>query len=393
MSPAINKGIISTNEVLPDSMIVDMRDEISRTDEDTTQFSTFTMKVDKGTAGREKINWREKDYFPRLATVAGGGYTNVATTVVVTAGMGDRIRKGDVLRNMAMGDAFYVQSVATDTLTVVRNVGVKAGQAGSAGDTLLITSNASPQGADFPDTAILLATLGFNYTQIFRHGYTFSRTARSVDYYGRSEPDQESADKGVEHKRAIEYSGFWGARDQKTDAVTGEPIGFAGGLVEFIVTNKLDVAGALTVDTLDTFLRTALQRTGSNVAIFMSPLAAQQASKFNRGGQGTAWRPSRENVAGLKVDAFMSGVYGTEIPIVVKKDWNDFPTTLKQFGGWAFVVDLDRVRWRTLKNGGDTSLLTNRQHPGGDRVSEEWLTEGTWEIRNEASHGILYGIV
>jgi hypothetical protein len=102
------------------------------------------------------------------------------------------VRVGDVLRSMPGGDAMYVTAVATDTLTVVRNIGAKAA-AGAIGDTLLIMSNASAQGADFGQTAILTATLGFNYTQIFRHGYTFSRTARAVNYYGRSEPDQESA--------------------------------------------------------------------------------------------------------------------------------------------------------------------------------------------------------
>jgi hypothetical protein len=89
-------------------------------------------------------------------------------------------------------------------------------------------------------------------------------------------------------------------------------------------------------------MRSALQYTGRNVAMYTAPIAAAEISKFNRGGQGTAWRPSRENVAGLKVDAFMSGVYGYEVPVVVKKDWNDFPTTLKQFGGWIFFVDHDR---------------------------------------------------
>jgi Family of unknown function (DUF5309) len=394
----IAKGLIATQEsaggILQDSMVIDMREEISMADEDETQFTTFTMNASSGEATREKINWREKDYFPRTVT-ASAAYTNVATSVVLTAGHGNRVRPGDVLRNMPGGDAMWVQSVSGDTLTVVRNIGAKTGQAGNIGDTLLIASNASPQGADYPSTAVLSATLGFNYTQIFRHGASFSRTARAVNYYGRSEPDQESALKGIEQKRAIEYTGFWGARDQKYDAVpptgTGEVIGFAGGLVEFITTNKNDVAGSLTVDYLDNWLRTTLQRSSRNVVMYVAPIVAQQISKFNRGGQGTNWRADPQNRAGLKVDAFMSGVYGYEIPVVVKKDWNDFPTTLKQYGGWLFVVDMNRVQYKNL-TGGSTKLLTNRQHPGADRVSEEWLTECTWEIRNEASHGILYGI-
>ena len=386
----IQKGTVSTTEVLADSMVIDMREEVSMADEDESQFSTYTMKTAKGTATREKINWREQDWFPRLATNS-AIYTNVATTIVLSAGHGDRVRVGDTLKNMATRESVYVTAVSTDTLTVVRSVGAVAGAAGAVGDTFLIVSNASPQGADFPTTAILTATLGYNYTQIFRHGYTFSRTARGVNYYGRSEPDQESANKLVEHKRAIEYSGFWGARDSMTDPNTGEPVGFAGGADEFIVTNRTDVAGAITVDGIDTFLRTALQHASRNVVGYMAPIAAQAVSKFNRGGQGTAWRADPQNVAGLKVDAFMSGVYGYEIPIVVKKDWNDFPTTLKQFGGWIFWLDHGRIRYRPF-TGADTALLTPRQHPGGDRVSEEYLTECTWEFRNEASHGIQYGI-
>src|SRR4030095_11582055 len=93
----------------------------------------------------------EKDFFPRLLTVL-TSYINSATSIVVGANQGQRVRKGDIIRSMTGGDAMYVQSVTGDTLTVVRNIGAKAAQAGTAGDTLLIASNASPQGADFPDT-------------------------------------------------------------------------------------------------------------------------------------------------------------------------------------------------------------------------------------------------
>ena len=387
---AITKGTVSTTDLLADALVVDMDDEMRMLDADTSQYSTLTMSTRSSETTREKFNWLEHDLFPRLAKVGAGGYLVGATTVPVEAGQGANIRVGDVLRNMARGDAMWVTAVAGDTLTVVRQVGITAAVAGTAGDTLLIMSNASAQGADFGQTAVLLPTLGYNYTQIFRHGYTFSNTASKVELYGGREPAQESALKGVEHKRAIEYSGFWGARDMKTDPVSGEPTGFTGGLVEFITTNKQDVNGPLTVDYVDSFLMTALRYAGRPV-MYVSPLAALQMSKFNRGGMGSAWRPSRENVAGLKVDAFMSGVYGYEVPIVVKKDWLDFPTTLDQYGGWVFIVDHDSIDWRPLRDR-STKLLTARQHPGADRISEEYLTEGGWQVSNQAHHAILYGI-
>jgi hypothetical protein len=388
---AIEKGTVSTTELTADRLKIDMVDEFKMVDDDYSQFTTLTRQTSTSQTTREKFQWMEHDLFPRLAVVAGGGYLIGATSVTVAAGQGAHIRVGDVLRNMARGDAMWVTGVAGDVLTVVRNVGVTPAVAGTAGDTLLIMSNAAAQGADFGQTAILLPTFAYNFTQIFRHGYTFSNTASKIELYGGREPGKESALKGVEHQRAIEYSAFWGARDMKTDPVSGEPTGFTGGLVEFITTNKQDVAGALTVDYLDTFLTTALRTSGSDVVMFVNPRAAGAISRFNRGGQGTAWRPSRENVAGLKVDAFMSGVYGYEVPIVVKKDWLDFPTTLKQYGGWIFIVDRGSIRRRPLRDR-DTALLTARQHPGADRISEEYLTEMGWEISNEKNHSILYGI-
>jgi hypothetical protein len=388
---AVVKGLVSTTELLADALRIEMDEEMAALDADESQYSTLIMNTSSEETTREKFNWLEKDIFPRLVTV-GTSYLVGDTAVTLTAGQGANVRIGDVLRNMARGDALWVTNVVGDVLTVVRNVGVKAAVAGTAGDTMLIMSNAAAQGADFGQTAIVQPVLGFNYTQIFRHGYSFSRTATKVASYTGREPAQESDDKALEHKRAIEYSGFWGARDMKTDPATGEPVGFTGGLVEFITTNKTDVNGALTVDIVDNFLTQTLRKAGRNATIYASPLAAAQMSKFNRGGQGTAWRASRENVAGLKVDAFMSGVFGYEIPIVVKKDWYDFPTTLDQYGGWLFVVDNDAIKWRYLTDS-STALLTNRNHPGADRVSEEWLTEGGWQVKTEAHHGILYGIV
>ncbi len=387
---AIVKGVVSTTEFLPDQLRIEMDEEMKALDADESQYSTLIMNTNSSETRREKFNWLEKDIFPRLVTTT--AYLIGDTSITLSAGQGANVRIGDVLRNMARGDAMWVTNVVGDVLTVVRNVGVKTAVAGTAGDTMLIMSNAAAQGADFGQTAIVLPTTTYNYTQIFRHGYSFSRTAtKAMNYTGR-EPASESDDKALEHKRAIEYSGFWGARDQKTDPTSGEPTGFTGGLVEFITTNKTDVAGALTVDVVDNFLTQVLRKSGRNATIYASPLAAAQMSKFNRGGQGTAWRASRENVAGLKVDAFMSGVFGYEIPIVVKKDWYDFPTTLKQYGGWLFVVDNDAIGWKFLTDS-STALLTNRQHPGADRVSEEWLTEGGWQVQTEAHHGILYGIV
>ena len=46
---------------------------------------------------------------------------------------------------------------------------------------------------------------------------------------------------------------------------------------------------------------------------------------MNRSGQGLFWKAVDESVHGVKVDGFISGVFGYEIPVVVKKEWSHFP--------------------------------------------------------------------
>ena len=60
--------------------------------------------------------------------------------------------------------------------------------------------------------------------------------------------------------------------------------------------------------------------------IFTGTIGAYYISRFHRCGQGAFWKPSSENVHGVKVDGFISGVFGYEIPVVVKKEWANYPS-------------------------------------------------------------------
>jgi hypothetical protein len=231
--------------------------------------------------------------------------------------------------------------------------------------------------------------MGFNYTQIFRSSWEFSGTATAIELYGGREPAKEAARKAVEHKRELEHGGFFGARDFYTTGVG--PRGTSGGLIEFIVSNKQDVNGELTSDFLDLFLTTVLSKGSSDKVIFTGTVGAYYISRWHRSGQGAFWKPSRENVHGVKVDGFISGVFGYEIPVIVKKEWANYPSGDNGYNGNMFIVDMSNVERRPLRDR-DTKLLTNRQNPGDDKVAAEYLTEAGWEIAHEKTHGLLTGI-
>jgi hypothetical protein len=196
---------------------------------------------------------------------------------------------------------------------------------------------------------------------------------------------KERKKKAIEHKRAIEYTLFWGARSLNTSGST--PVGTAGGLFEYISSNVKNASGALTKANLDLYMRDFLQHGTQNGVMFVSPTAAMAISGFLR----DAWQPveTGQRLWGAKVDGFISGAYGYQVPVIVKRDWNDFSTSSNQYGGWIFYVNMDNVELHTLRA---TDLLRDRQANDADTYDEEYLTEFCPVVKIEQSHGIIKGI-
>jgi Family of unknown function (DUF5309) len=252
---------VSTDEVLPDERVVDMDPKMRLLDPDQTQFTTMTSRMGSRAATREKVNWLEEQYVNDVITTT-AGYTSGATTVVVSAADGLSVKPNDVYRNMRSGQAMIVDVNAAGSLTV-RPQGTNA--AGNSGDKLLFVGTAYPQGADIGTPKYSARVLGFNYTQIFREPWSFTGTATAIELYGGGEPAKEAARKAVEFKRQLEHNGFFGSRFfQNTGTyapgAANDPQGGAGGLIEFIATNKQNVGGELTSDFLDLFLATVLAK-------------------------------------------------------------------------------------------------------------------------------------
>ena len=385
MPVATLSGLVDDQDILQGERVVDMDPEIAMLDPDTSQFTTILMRVASRPAESTKVEWLEDELFPRLSSVASGGATNGAN-IVVAAGEGVYFRAGDIVRNARTGVAVKVASVSTDTLTVSNALGRVAFAAAAAADQLLIVGNAANQGAGLGTRKVTKRVAQFNYTQIQRNPYGFTRSLMASRLYGGPEPNKERRKKSVEHKRAMEFTIFWGVR--ALDVSGNEPNGQSGGLFEFVTTNVKNAAGALTKTLLDTYMRDFLAHQGDqNGILVVSPVVAQAISGFLR----DAWQPTSNQTRlwGAKVDGFISGAYGFQVPVIVKRDWNDFSTASGQYGGWAFYVNLDNVQLRKLRN---TALLRDRQANDADSYDEEYLTEFSLEVKQERTHGIITGV-
>jgi hypothetical protein len=385
MPQAVLSGLVDDQDILQGERVIDMDPVIAMLDPDTSQFVTMLMRVARTAAESTKVEWLEDELFPRLSSVAAAGYASGATAIPVAVGEGVYFRAGDIIRNARTGVAQRVISIAGDTLTCTAPLGRVSAAAGLSGDQLLITGNASAQGATLGTRKVTKRVAQYNYTMIQRNPYGFTRSLMASRLYGGPEPMKERKKKGVEHKRALEYTLFWGTR--ALDVSGSEPNGQAGGLYEFVTTNVKNAAGALTKTLLDTYMRDFLSHGDQNGVLFVSPVVSAAISGFLR----DAWQPNDVGARlwGAKVDGFISGAFGHKVPIVVKRDWNDFSTASGQYGGWAFYVSMDGVEMATLRN---TELLRDRQANDADSYDEEYLTEFTVKVKHERKHGIITGV-
>jgi hypothetical protein len=378
--PTISSGVVDTEMILADEKVVDMEPAFRVLDQDQSQFSTILNKLPSRSASREKVNWLEDELFPNLTTL-GTSATSAASAITVATGTGGYFRVGDLVRVVESGEMLEVTAVTTDLLAVTRSVGSVAAATAQTGTDLVIVSNAAAQGADYGTLKVTKRTLGYNYTQIHRHPFGFTGTDVEIETYGPGEPASELAKKAVEHKRALENTCFFGARDFST--------GYSGGLVEFLSTNVFSSAGAIDLAYIDAKLQAIYQYGSTRKVIFAAPTPAAALSRLF----ADRWVRARpeDKVYGAKVNSFINGAYGESTPVIVKREWGIRQTAANGHASWMFVLDLDYLKKRPMRNR-NTKLLRNRQGNGVDAVIHEYLTEMSLEVSQEKVHGLIKGI-
>lgn len=389
----IISGAQDTSTILAAEKVVDMDNEIKDLEPELTQFTTALMKYPSREATRERVDWLEDQLFPRLVTLGSATAASSDTSIQVASGDSATLNVNDLLRNQKTGEAMRVTGITADSaIGVTRGVGGVQAASSASGVQLLIVGNAYAQGADTGTSKVVLRTNQYNYTQIFRNSLSFTNTQDKIELYGGRYVVKEQAKKLVEHKRGIEYALFWGARSSTTSS-SAAPIGSMGGAFEYISTHVHDQNGAtISASQLDQYLIDDLQFCKQPM-IFCSPVVAYNFSQFAANAYRT--NSTGEQAYNIKVDAFISGAYGTNVPIVVKRDWNDFTVPASGaaagYGGWAFVVDMARVSLRPLRER-STKLYPNRQSPGQDLQTQEYLTELSFQFEIEKAHAIIKGV-
>lgn len=386
MPATILTGVTDDNVILSNRRVIDMDNVIAQLEPDEAPLTTMLQKVSSRPAKSQKVEWLSDQLMPRLTTLNNGGAVGSgATTFTVATGTGTYFRANDVLR-MATGENVKVTSVSTDTLTVVRSIGAVAAASISDSTDVIKIGNASAEGATLGTIKSTKQTAWYNYCQIQRDPFGFTNTLIESDLYGGKEPEYEAKKKMIEHKRQIENTLFFGQRDLDTSGST--PVGYCGGLVDFISSNITSSVGTLSQSGLETFLRSAFRYGSRNKVFFVSPLIMSALASFplgklspdSTGGDVKDW--------GVSLATYRAGS-GATIQIMEKRDWQDFSSASNQVGGWGVLVDMDDVVMRPLRT---TKLMPNRQANDEDSTKQEYLTEYSFQLGNEQNHAILKGV-
>jgi hypothetical protein len=389
MAQTIKTGLIGTEDVLSNEKVVDMSERVYKLQEDETQFTTMLMELSSKKATREVIDWLEEEYRQRVSLIGAASATSAATAIEVTTGEGNTIfAVHDVVRVMSTGEALLVTSVSANSIGVTRTWGGVAAASAQSGASLMIVGNAYPAGASSGTTRYVQRVRGFNYLQESREPIHFTWVQEAAELYGGREPGKELRRAAINHKRGVESTLFFGARDQDTSA-SPDVRGSAGGAVEFISTNIDDAGGALTPAEMDLFLEDTLPFAEDPV-LFAAPRVASALSQMYRG----VWSPNTGGIVkyGVKVNAYLDTTFGKTIPIVVKKEWSDLLKTSTNYGTWAFLIDMDAVRLRPLRGYTIGTVRRNIGEPSATATVSEFYSPFSIEFGKEARHGILKGV-
>ena len=389
-NPTVLAGVVSDATILSNQRVIDMNPVIQQLEDDVAPLTVMLMKLKSRPARSQKVEWLEDQLVPRLTTLAGSAVAAGDTVFTLAAGTGQFFRVRDVARIATSGENVAITAVTVDCIGVSRAIGAVTANTAAAGVDFIKLSNAAAEGATIGTLVQTKKVAQSNFCQIQRDPFGFTNTALASEMYGGPLDTNEKAKKFIEHRRQIENTLFFGQR--KLDVSGTQPIGYAGGLIDYISTNVTNVASnTLTQTAFESFLRSGFRYGSRNKVFFCSPLIRSALSSYPLGKLAPP-DPASVNLWGTSVVSYLAGAGYGKVDIVEKRDWQDFSISTNQAkspAGMGFLVDMENITWRPLR---DTAYLMNRQAPDEDSQKHEYLTEGAAEINLEPTHALLQGV-
>lgn len=345
----------------------------------------LAMGSSEATDDPEYKNFRDELPERTLKINDGAGYNNSATSLTIDASDDNKYAiNGAIVVNSNTGEVMHVSADTTaTTLTVVRNIG---------GTTFTITDNddlfvagfAASEGASTPTAISFDATVASNFTQIFRTAFSVSGTLQST-YLRTGDKEDEAMTKALKlHMSDIERAMFFGKKHEANGS-TAQPTRYTGGLTTQL-TNVIDVAsdidgdGTMSEAQFDEQLISTVFKFGSKQKIaFVGETVAHHLQEFGK----NRWQPTQvEGSYGVNFTRYQT--FAGDLMVHLHPQFRQIPNMKKSM----VIIDFPYLNYRYLQDR-DTSLLENRQSPGADSVTHEYLTECGLELIQDKVHSYI----
>ncbi len=345
----------------------------------------LAMGSSEATDDPEYKNFRDELPERTLKINDGAGYNNSATSLTIDASDDNKYAiNGAIVVNSNTGEVMHVSADTTaTTLVVVRNIG---------GTTFTITDNddlfvagfAASEGASTPTAISFDATVASNFTQIFRTAFSVSGTLQST-YLRTGDKEDEAMTKALKlHMSDIERAMFFGKKHEANGS-TAQPTRYTGGLTTQL-TNVIDVAsdidgdGTMSEAQFDEQLISTVFKFGSKQKIaFVGETVAHHLQEFGK----NRWQPTQvEGSYGVNFTRYQT--FAGDLMVHLHPQFRQIPN-MKQS---MVIIDFPYLNYRYLQDR-DTSLLENRQSPGADSVTHEYLTECGLELIQDKVHSYI----
>ncbi len=383
MPPTLVQGQRSTTTFDTETRRVrDVTPAISMLEPDSGPLLTILTRTRKRASTDPKFEWFEDEHLPRFDLLA-SNLTAVASSMVVTNYK--RFRAGDLVRVNKNEVVLVTTTPTTTTVAITRAEGEVSATTATSGDQLHILSNCNEEGAAKRSLLSTIRTAKYNFTQIVRHPFGYTNTAKATKTYAGSDMEQEASKHLVEHKKDAEYILLLGHRKEDTSGT--HPRRTSRGLDTFIATNVFGSIGSLTEKVLDDIIRQGYRYGTKNKVCFASPIVMQVIEGFAKSRLQVM---AGEKTYGVTLTRYISGgksVFLNEHPLMMNEDTNDFTG----IGGQADIVDIGDLELRYL--GGRLAVHNqNIQANDVDAREDEYLSELGVQLEQERKHLRANGI-
>lgn len=379
----------STGNVLSGSRKRDVSLKIHEVDPNAAPFTLFFAKADSQVTGNPKHEWQEKGLPERWSTISdAGGIDTTTTTVGVAAGT--YFRAGDIVNIPRTGEKMRVVSISSNNLTVVRAYdgdGV-TGSAINDSDDIQIIGSAFAENSDVATPQSIQETQPYNYTQIHRRSFGASRTLQNSVLYSGNSRTRQRMENARDFRILLEQSFIYGERNEFSGS-SAQPIRTSGGILAFATTNVQAMGASMTESELETFSQTAFAATGGGPERFLAA-SATAVSVIDQLAAARLQIVPREKTYGVAITRWVTA-HG-EFNIVKHRLLESNSIAADGFGGHMIAIDPKKIGYRYIANS-NIQLLTDRQGPGYDGWTDEYLAEVGWEIRNPSCHAIATGVI